>query len=93
MAEPEETQAIDWFWWESCQIFSKWGVFSEMLRDMGLQEANSYVPVQFLINGEPKTQDLVKTLRALWCQDYGCQLPSMRLCLHLHPGKQPADDA
>ena len=36
MGEPEETQAIDWFWWESCQIFSKWGVFSETLQDIGL---------------------------------------------------------
>jgi hypothetical protein len=26
MAEPEEKELVDWFWWEACQIFSKWGV-------------------------------------------------------------------
>ena len=60
MSELEEKQVINWFWWESCQLFSKRGKFSETMREMNLREVNEYVPVQFLVNSEPNTRDLVK---------------------------------
>ena len=59
MAEPEEKEVIKWFWWESAQIFSRWGTYSETLRDMGLKEGSDYIPVRFLIKGEPSQRDLV----------------------------------
>jgi hypothetical protein len=60
MSEPKEAMIIDWFWWEVCQIFSEQGVFSDMMKEMGLREVNDYMPMRFLINGEPKTRDVVK---------------------------------
>ena len=59
MAEPEEKEVIEWFWWESAQIFSQWGTYSEMLQDMGLKEGSDYILVQFLVKGEPSQRDLV----------------------------------
>jgi hypothetical protein len=60
MSEPEEAMIINWFWWEVCQIFSEQGVFGDTMKEMGLREVNDYVPMRFLINGEPKTRDVVK---------------------------------
>jgi hypothetical protein len=36
MSEPKEKQAIDWFWWESCQIFSERGMFSETMKELNI---------------------------------------------------------
>ncbi|KAF8699729.1 hypothetical protein AX14_000911 [Amanita brunnescens Koide BX004] len=60
MAEPEEEAVIKWSWWEACQMFSRWGMFSEMLWDMKLKEGSQLVPVRLLINGEPTWRDIVK---------------------------------
>ena len=60
MAEPKEEQAIDWFWWESCQIFATLGTFAETLRKMGLRETNSYMLVRYLIKGELNVESLIK---------------------------------
>jgi hypothetical protein len=45
MSEPEEKQAIDWFWWESCQIFSERGTFSKTMRELNIREVNKHVPM------------------------------------------------
>ena len=60
MAEPEEWDIVEWFWWKACNIFSQWGIFSKMMRSLGLKEEDHLVPKQYIVHGEPSQEDLVR---------------------------------
>jgi hypothetical protein len=60
MAEPEERDVVEWFWWKACNIFSQWGIFSETMRSLGLKEEDHLVPKRYIIHGEPSQEDLIR---------------------------------
>ncbi|KAF8686901.1 hypothetical protein AX14_003777 [Amanita brunnescens Koide BX004] len=60
MAEPEEWEVADWFWWQSCQMFSQWEIYPNALNDLSLQVDDHLVPKWFIIHGEPSQADLIR---------------------------------
>jgi hypothetical protein len=60
MAEPEERDVVEWFWWKACDIFTQWGIFSETMRSLGLKEEDHLVPKRCIVHGEPSQEDLVR---------------------------------
>jgi hypothetical protein len=44
MAEPEEQDVVDWFWWHSCKLFTNWTLYAEMLKNLGCKVEDHLTP-------------------------------------------------
>ena len=60
IAEPEEQEVADWFWCQSCQMFSQWEIYPNALKDLSLQVDDHLVPKWFIVHGEPSQADLIR---------------------------------
>jgi hypothetical protein len=60
MAEPEEQDVVDWFWWHSCKLFADWTLYAEMLKNLGCKVEDHLTPKRYIIHGEPSQADLVR---------------------------------
>jgi hypothetical protein len=59
MAEPEEPQVIEWFWWTSCVLFERLGAYGEALSKLGLRdEPKGYVPLRLMFFRELTSEDI-----------------------------------
>jgi hypothetical protein len=44
MAEPEEQDVVDWFWWHSCKLFADWTLYAETLKNLGCKVEDHLTP-------------------------------------------------
>jgi hypothetical protein len=44
MAEPEEQDVVDWFWWHSCKLFANWTLYAETLKNLGCKVEDHLTP-------------------------------------------------
>src|SRR6266550_4949044 len=59
MAEPEESQLTEWFWWTSCVLFERLGAYKEMLDKLNLRdEPRGYVPIRLTFVKELTSEDV-----------------------------------
>ncbi len=59
MAEPEESQLTEWFWWTSCVLFERLGAYKEALDKLGLRdEPRGYVPIRLTFVKELTSDDV-----------------------------------